>query len=59
MDMTVNAAQADMRRGNYSGATGILASAIELAFAALAVLQHRRWVRPNGVSDLTAIQGVA
>ncbi|WP_416760350.1 hypothetical protein ACNI65_25535 [Roseateles sp. So40a] len=59
MDMTVNAAQADMRRGYYSGATGILASAIELVFAALAILQHRRWARPDGASDLTAIQGAA
>ena len=34
-------------------------AAIELLFAALAILQHRRWARPDGASDLTAIQGAA
>ena len=34
-------------------------AAIEFVFAALAVLQHRRWVRPGAASDLTAIQGAA
>ncbi len=40
MDTTVNAAQADMRRGYYSGATGILASAIAWTASAATAAIH-------------------
>lgn len=40
MDMTIDAAQSDMRRGYYSGATGILASAVAWAASAGTALAH-------------------